>query len=108
MNKPTVADIGKASVDTLSQSSHASSNAMQDLTNAYQELAARNAKNVRDSLQAIAKVKTPAEFFSVQQSLLKDYLEAAVSDSKHIAELTAAVFTAAFEPVKKQFEAQTS
>jgi len=29
----------------------------------------------------------------------------AVSDSQHIAQLTTAVFTAAFEPVKKQIEA---
>ena len=31
---------------------------------------------------------------------------AAVSDSQHIAQLTRAVFTAAFEPVKKQIESE--
>jgi hypothetical protein len=37
--------------------------------------------------------------------LIKDGVEAAVRDSQHIAQLTAAVFTAALEPVKKQIEA---
>jgi len=50
-------------------------------------------------------VKSPTEFFELQQKLIKDGVEAAVADSRHIAELTTAVFTAAFEPVKKQIEA---
>ena len=37
--------------------------------------------------------------------LIKDGVEAAVSNSRHIGQLTTAVFTAAFEPVKKQIEA---
>jgi hypothetical protein len=50
-------------------------------------------------------VKNPAEFIELQQRLIKDGVEAAVSDSQRIAHLTAAVFTAAFEPVKKRIEA---
>ena len=41
----------------------------------------------------------------IQQKLIKDGVQAAVADSQNIAHLTAAVFTAAFEPVKKQIEA---
>jgi hypothetical protein len=40
----------------------------------------------------------------LQQRLIKEGVEAAVRDSQHIAQLTTAVFTAAFEPVKKQIE----
>ena len=50
-------------------------------------------------------MKSPAEFIEVQQKLIKDGVQAAVSDSQNIATLTAAVFTAAFEPVKQQIEA---
>jgi phasin family protein len=50
-------------------------------------------------------VKNPAEFIELQQKLIKDGVEAAVSDSRHIAQLATAVFTTAFEPVKKQIEA---
>jgi phasin family protein len=50
-------------------------------------------------------VKDPSQFIELQQKLIKDGVEAAVSDSRHIAQLTSAVFTAAFAPVKKQIEA---
>jgi len=49
-------------------------------------------------------VKSPAEFLELHQRLIKEGVEAAVRDSRHIAQLTTAVFTAAFEPVKKQLE----
>ena len=56
-------------------------------------------------MQSLAAVKSPAEFMALQQRLIKEGVEATVSDSQHIAQLTTAVFTAAFEPVKKQIEA---
>ena len=70
----------------------------------YQELATKNAKNLTAAMQALAAVKSPTEFIELQQRLIKEGVEAAVSDSRHIAQLTTAVFTAAFEPVKKQLE----
>jgi phasin family protein len=97
--------IVKDNVDALGESSNASRAAVQELTKAYQELAAKNAKNLTAATQALAAVKSPAEFLELQQRLIKEGVQAAVSDSQHIAELTTAVFTAAFEPVKKQIEA---
>jgi hypothetical protein len=98
-------DVSKANADALTHSGNASSAALQDLTKAYQELAVRNAKNVMAAIQALSAVKTPAEFMELQQRLIKESVDAAVRDSQHIAQLTAAVFTAASEPVKKQIEA---
>ena len=86
-------------------SGNASRAAVQELTRAYQELATKNAKNLTAAMQALAAVKSPAEFIELQQRLIKEGVEAAVSDSRHIAQLTTTVFTAAFEPVKKQIEA---
>jgi hypothetical protein len=37
--------------------------------------------------------------------LITDGIETAISDSRHIAELTAAMLTASFEPMKKQIDA---
>jgi phasin family protein len=68
-------------------------------------LAAKNATNLTAAIETLSAVKNPAEFIEVQKRLIKDGVEAAVRDSQHIAQLTAAVFTAAFEPVKKQIEA---
>jgi phasin family protein len=56
-------------------------------------------------MEALSAVKSPAEFMELQQKLIKDGLATAADDSRRIAELTNAVFTAAFEPVKKQIEA---
>jgi phasin family protein len=100
-----VGNIMKGNAEALTEGSNASRAAVQELTRAYQELASKNAKNLTAAMQALASVKSPAEFIELQQRLIKEGVEAAVSDSRHIAQLTTAVFTAAFEPVKKQIEA---
>jgi phasin family protein len=97
--------IVKGNADALTESGNASNAAFQELTKAYQELASKNAKNLTAAIHALSAVKNPAEFIELQQRLIKDGVEAAVSDSQRIAHLTAAVFTAAFEPVKKRIEA---
>jgi phasin family protein len=102
---PASETIMKENADALTESGAASRAAVQELTRAYQELATKNAKNLTTAMQALAAVKSPAEYFELQQRLIKEGVEAAVSDSRHIAQLTTAVFTAAFEPVKKRIEA---
>ena len=97
-------NIVKGNAEALTESGNASRAAIQELTKAYQELAAKNAKNLTAAMQSLAAVKSPTEFMELQQRLIREGVEAAVRDSQHIAQLTAAVFTAAFEPVKKQIE----
>ena len=97
--------IVKGNAEALTDSGNASSAAFRELTNAYQELAAKNANNLTAAIQALTAVKKPTEFIELQQRLIKDGVDAAVRDGQNIAQLTAAVFTAAFEPVKKQIEA---
>src|SRR6201987_4336251 len=87
--------IVKGSAEALTVSSNASRAAVQELIRAYQELATKNAKNLPNAMQALAAVKSPAEFIELQQRLIKEGVEAAVTDSRHIAQLTTAVFTAA-------------
>jgi phasin family protein len=55
-------------------------------------------------MQSLAAAKSPTEFIELQQRLIKEGVQAAVSDGQHIAQLTTAVFTAAFEPVKRQVD----
>ena len=105
MTNPTVKDTAKASTDALVDSANASSAAVQELAKAYQDLATKNAKNLTAAIQALSAVKSPVEFIELQQKLIKEGVEAAMSDSQNIAQLTTAVFTAAFEPVKQQIEA---
>ncbi len=95
----------KGGPETLTESGFASKGAVQELTGAYQELATKNAKNLTAAIQALSAVKNPVEFIELQQKLIKEGVEAAVNDSRHIAQLTSAVFTAAFEPMKRQIGA---
>jgi hypothetical protein len=97
--------IVKGNAEALTDSGNASSATFRELTKAYQELAAKNANNLTAAIRALTAVKKPTEFIELQQRLIKDGVDAAVRDSQNIAQLTAAVFTAAFEPVKKQIEA---
>ena len=95
----------KGNADALIESGNASRAAALELTKAYQELTTKNARNLTAAMQALAAVKSPTEFIDLQQRLIKEGVETAVGDSQRIAQLTTAVFTAAFEPVKKRFEA---
>ncbi len=105
MTQPTAEQVAKTGTEALTESGHASSAAFQDLSKAYQEMAVRNASNLTVAMKELAGVKSPEEFIEIQQKLIKGGVQAAVTDSQNIAHLTAAVFTAAFEPVKKQIEA---
>jgi phasin family protein len=105
VTQPNVQDTTKANTAALAASGNDANTAFQELAKAYQELATKNAGNLTSAIQALSAVKNPAEFMEVQQRLIKDGVQAAVTDSQNIAQLTAAVFTAAFEPVKKQIEA---
>jgi phasin family protein len=95
----------EGNAEALTESGNSSRAAVQELTKAYQELAAKNAKNLTDAMQSLAAVKSPTDFIELQQRLIKEGVQAAVRDSQHIAQLTTAVFTAAFEPVKRRIEA---
>lgn len=94
----------KANAEALTKCGSAAIAGYQELAKAYQALATKNAEKLTASIQSLAAVKTPAEFIELQQKLVKEGVEAAVADSRNIAELTQSVFTQAFEPVKAQVE----
>lgn len=98
------ATVAKDSADALTKSGNAAITGLTSLTKAYQDIATRNFEKLTASVQALASVKTPVEFFEIQQKLIKESLETTVADTRAIAELTTSVFTAAFEPVQKQIE----
>ena len=95
----------KGNADALTESGDGSRAAVQELTKAYQELTTKNVRNLTAAMQALAGVKSPAEYIALQQRLIKEGVETAVGDSQRITQLTTAVFTAAFEPVMKRIQA---
>ena len=74
--------------------------ALQSLSEAYIKIATRNYDQQIASITALSAVKTPVEFFTVQQGIVRDGFGAAVTDGQSIAALTAAAFAAAFDPAK--------
>jgi phasin family protein len=95
----------RGNADALTESGNASRAAVQELAKAYQELTTKNARNLTAAMQAVARVKSPAEYIELQQRLIKEGVETTVDGTKPMAQLTTAVFTAAFEPVMKRIQA---
>jgi phasin family protein len=95
----------KGNADALTESSKATHAGFQELAKAYSDLAARNSAKLTESIKALGAVKSPFEFVQMQQKLVKEAFESALADSKEIADLTVAVFNAAFEPMQRQVEA---
>jgi hypothetical protein len=95
----------KGGAEAITESNAASTAALQELTRAYQELAVKNARNLTAAMEAVARVKSPSELIALQQKLMQEGVEAAISESQTIARLTGAMFAAAFEPMRKQIEA---
>ena len=95
----------KDNVDALAETGNASRAAVQELTKAYQELTTKNVRNLTAAMQALAGVKSPVEYIELQQRLIKEGVETTVDDTERMAQLTTAVFTAAFEPVMKHIQA---
>ena len=85
----------KATTETLTKNSAAALAGFQELTKAYQALAAKNVEKLTTSIHALAAVKTPTEFVQLQQSV-----EAAVTESKTLAELTFSIFTSTLKTAK--------
>ena len=92
--------VAKNNAEALSQSGSAAVSGLETLSKAYQALASKNFEKLTASFQALSSVKSPVEFFHIQQKLVTESFEAALADGQAIAELTKSVFTAAFEPVK--------
>jgi hypothetical protein len=105
MSSATVEHTIRSNTDAITKSGNAAIAGFQELAKAYQTLATKNADRLSSSMQELAAVTTPAEFVELQGWLIKEGVEAAVTDGAHIRKLTAAVFSAAFEPVREQVEA---
>ncbi len=97
--------VAKTNAEALTKSGTATVSGLESLAKAYQALATKNIEKLTSSIHALSSVKTPVEFFEIQQKLVKEGLESALADSRAIGELTNSVLTAAFEPVQKQFAA---
>tara|TARA_R110000868_G_scaffold249662_2_gene506169 strand:- start:2724 stop:3065 length:342 start_codon:yes stop_codon:yes gene_type:complete len=75
---------------------------LKDIADAYKTIATENMETITSSVQAIAAVRNPTEFFELQQKMMKANLTAAMSNSSKLAKLTSAFFTATLAPMQNQ------
>ena len=86
----------KASESPESIAKNAIAEGLQSLADMYLKIAARNYEQQVATITALSSVKTPVEFFELQQTIIRDGIGAAVADSKALAEMAASAFTSAF------------
>lgn len=75
--------------------------AFQELAQGYQQIASKNSAKLTESFKELGTVKNPVDLVGLQQKLVREAFEEAVADSRRLTEITMSVFTAAFEPMKK-------
>ena len=86
----------KASEASEPTAKNAIAEGMQSLADMYLKIAARNYEQQVATISALTSAKTPAEFFELQQTIIRDGIGAAVADGKALAELAATAFGSAF------------
>ncbi|GEM_PF-4938805 len=98
-NAETIVKKGTAAFGEASNSSLA---AFQQLTEAYQEIARKNSARLTEAIKGLSTVRNSADFLDMQQRLAVEVFESALSDGKHIAEITVSIFTGALAPMQKR------
>ena len=97
--------LGQENADAIAKSSAATVMAFEEITKAQQAVVAKNVEKADAAVKALFSVKSPAEFADLQGKLARESIEAAIADSRKLAELATSAFTAAFEPLNARFAA---
>ena len=97
--------LGKENAEAIATSGAATVKAFEEIAKAQQAVVAKSVEKADAAVKAIFAVKSPAEFTDLQGKLARESIEAAIADSRKLAELTTAAFTAAFEPISARFAA---
>ena len=97
--------LGKENAEAIAKSGAATVKAFEEIAKAQQAVVAKSVEKADAAVKAIFAVKSPAEFTDLQGKLARESIEAAIADSRKLAELTTAAFTAAFEPISARFAA---
>ena len=100
--------LGKDNADAIAKSGAATVKAFEEISKAQQAVVAKNVEKADAVVKAIFAVKSPAEFADLQGKLARESIEAAIADSRKLAELATSALTAAAEPLNARFAALQS
>jgi phasin family protein len=100
--------ISKDNADAIAQSGAATVKAFEEITKAQQAVVAKTVEKADAAVKAMFAVKSPAELADLQGKLARESIEAAIADSRKLAELATSAFTAVVEPLNARFAAMQS
>jgi len=95
----------KETTEAFVKSSTAAYKGFEEFTKAAQAVATKTASLNDAAFKAILAVKSPTELADLQGRLTRESVEAAIADSRKLAELANAALTAAVEPLNARVAA---
>ncbi len=95
-------NVAKQNVDAVGKSGDAAVAGLGTIGKSYQEMVTRTIEHVTASIKALSSVKTPEEFFEVQQRQIKEGFELAFANSRTMFGLTSSAYGNAVAPLQKQ------
>jgi phasin family protein len=99
----TLVSLGKDNADAIAKSGAAGVKAIEDINKAQQALLARSIGKTDDAVKALFAVKSPVELVELQSRLARQSIEDAIVDTRKLAEVATAAFTAVLEPLNARF-----
>ena len=95
----------KENTEAFVKASTAAYKAFEELTKVAQSIATKTAAQNDAALKALVAVKSPTELADLQGRLTRESMEAALADSRKLAELASAAYSAAVEPLNARITA---
>ncbi len=105
MTNPSVAHPSRAHHVETNTDMSGTLGGLQDIASAYKAIALETMEKMAGSVQAFAAVRSPTDFFQLQQTMMQDNIAAAMSNGSQIATLTSAFFMASVAPLQAQMHA---
>jgi phasin family protein len=97
--------LGKDNADAVAKSSAVAIKGFEEIAKASQSYVAKSAEKTDAAVKAMMAIKTPAEFADLQTKLARESIEAAIAETRKLAELSQTVFSAALEPLNARIAA---
>ncbi|MGE5545753.1 MAG: phasin family protein [Solirubrobacterales bacterium] len=97
--------LGKDNAEAIMKSGTVAMKGFEELSKVMQALAVQSAEKTGAAVKAMAACKNPVEIADLQSKFARESIETAISESRKLAELSQAMFTAALEPLNARIAA---
>lgn len=98
-------NLSKENAEALVKSGNVAMQGFEEYSKVIQGAIARSTQTAEAAAKALAGCKSPVEIADIQGKLARESIETAISESRKLAEIGQAMFTAALEPLNARFGA---